>query len=256
MIPFAHPHTHNDPLNKIDPLGLRAREGAGSISEMQDPGPADPLACAGVTTKPDFLASGADWNHQSSGPNGEQGQLYLFNIPVRYCKGVVRINGFISQDWVQIPGKGTHAKGNDRPFDSNTSARQSRMSVELDFQRGLGRLFVNYTCEVGRFGGEVGCVTADRIAIWDEVDISGATNVSGFNDFSHSIDGDQLTLAWNLVEPSSRVFGSAPCGITSKMTIDFSGDGDSVEVYHYSGSRENVLLQQKEHDLPDLCARR
>lgn len=244
--------SYNDPLNKVDPLGLRPSDD----TFKPDP-PPDPMACAGVTNAPDFL-----------GPNphggGATAQLYQFSIPVKYCKGVVRINGFISQHDITVGfGRVDDYMGDDRQFDSRSWAEQSRLSVELDFQRGLGRIFVNYSCHTdGR------CESADPIGIGD-IDITTSRNWSGFNEFSTNFNGDTMELKFNSANPLTRGISLAPCAITGKMTVDFSGDGDGVklsnivtrdfpsfEAYHYSGSRTDVLLQNHEHDAPDLCASR
>jgi hypothetical protein len=257
----ANPYAYvmNDPLNHVDPSGMRCTDS--SCFDDTPPAPPDPLACAGVTNAPAF-----------NGPDHLAGesQLYQFSIPVKYCKGVVRINGFISQEQVTGPD-GTTFYGDHRDFDSRSWAQQSRASIELDFQRGLGRLFVNHTCRDAE-GGLILCTAADPIAVpnpGESIDITTSRNWSGFNEFSHELHGDSMELRFNWPNPAVKQFGVGPCAITGKMTVDFGGDGDGVklnnivtrdfpsfEVYHYSGSRTNTLLQSKEHDLPDICAGR
>ena len=232
------------------------------------PKPPDPSPC-GDAGAPDFLANGAGMNHA---PDliGATAQLYSFSIPIKYCKGVVRLNGFIQRAAVAPPPFGILSMGDNRGFDSRSTGRESRASVELDFQRGLGRLFVNYTCHPKTVGDlDPACYSADPIGVGN-VDVSGAENSSGFNEFSHKVNGDSLELAWNLVESTSRMFGIAPCGIVGKMTVDISGDDSGIdirdfvtrdfpsfEVYQYRNGQATSLAEPRsEHDLTDLCARR
>jgi hypothetical protein len=208
----------------------------------------------------------------SYGHSGASAQLYKFPIPVRYCKGVVRINGFIGQSKVSF-GVGNIRdtfKGDDRTFLPRSTAWESRASIELDFTRGLARLFVNYTCH-----DDGNCVSADPIGVLKsggKIDITTATNWSGFNEISHHVERDRLELRWNWPNPASRQLGVAPCSIVGKLTVNFGLGGPtsqdldlddvvlrdfpSFEVYQFVSGRTEVLLQQRERDLPDLCARR
>ncbi len=263
----ANPYHYadNDPLNKTDPTGLRPNDG-----DLGTKVPGPDLPC--TSAAPGFLANGSRWNHQPD-PGGATAQFYSFSIPRRPAKCVVRINGFIQQDSVTAPN-GAVSVGDGRTFDSNSTARESRMSIELDFERGVGQLFVNYTCHLEQYGQfqsvtlKRSCHSANPIGV-GSIDIGTATNWSGFNEFSHKSDGDELELRWNFVEPTSRIFGVAPCGIVGKMTVDTSPSGSGIalndrvmrdfpsfEVYQYFGGRADTLLNKPERDLPDLCAHR
>lgn len=150
-------YTYNDPLNKVDPTGLRP-----SDDGFDEPKQPDPTPCSAAAGAPGFLGSGSAMNHRPDA-TGATAQLYQFSIPTKPCKGVVRMNGFIQQDAVAAP-LGILSMGDNRSFDARSTGRESRGSIELDFQRGTGSLFVNYACHVLNPGSiNPACYSADPI---------------------------------------------------------------------------------------------
>jgi len=160
------------------------------------------------------------------------------------------------------------------------------MSIELDFQRGVGRVFANYTCEMGTkyawrgargspgqtyrtWDGTGTCYNADPIGFGFVHVTGGSRNTSGFNEFYQNSFGSNIELAWNMSEPASRINAVAPCSIVGRMVLRVNDDGGvdrsdgllrdfpSFEGYQYrAGVTTNVFAPISEHDLPDLCASR
>jgi RHS repeat-associated protein len=254
-------YTGNDPLNKVDPLGLRPEDDEFGEPDLPDP---TPDTC-GVSTAPPFLASGSGYGGAASA------QLAQFRIPVDYCKGVVRMNFYIAADEVELP-HGTFA-GDGRPAMAQSTAWDSRASFELDFTRGLGRLFVNYTCGTrnGLLGHDFSCHDALTIGMGPVNTTTPVTN-SGFNELDvRRRDGeDELELRWKLSNPmEGTILGVKPCGITGQVTFDLGGEGSSlrledkvfrdfpsIEVYQFAGGRTITHENRTEGNPLEICALR
>jgi hypothetical protein len=219
-----------------------------------------------VTDKPESLALGLGHGGAASG------QVASFQIPVDYCKGVVRMNFYISADEVDAPGFGTFARDSRGPV-ARSTAWDSRASFELDFQRGVGRLFVNYTC--GARSGmlrdqDYTCHDALPIGIGTVNTTTPVTN-SGFSELDvRRRDGEtELELRWKLPNPPARVMGISPCAITGQATFDYGAEGTglrledkvfrnfpSTEIYQFAGTRTITHENRVEGNPLDLCALR
>jgi hypothetical protein len=69
-----------------------------------------------------------------------------FSIPQSGPLGTVRLNAFIAAPFIEGPTPVGQGVGNGRPFDSKSDAFASKVSIELDFNRGLGRVTVTESC--------------------------------------------------------------------------------------------------------------
>lgn len=236
-------------------MGLRPTDD----DDTWEPAAPDPTPdVCGVSTAPAFLASGSGYGGAASA------QLAQFRIPVNYCKGVVRINMYIAADEVSVPGMGTF-HGDSRGPMAQATAHDGRASFELDFTRGLGRLFVNYTC---KDSGD--CQDAMPIGMGPVNTTTPVTN-SGFNelDVRRRDDENELEVRWKLPNPFTRIFGVAPCAITGQVTFDLGEDGSrlrledkvfrdfpSLEIYQFAGGRQITHENRPEGNSAELCALR
>lgn len=264
----ANPYHYvdNDPVNKVDPLGLRPRD-----TDIV-PSPVSGASDCSAVNPPQFITDGRSWN-QRPDPDGATAQVASFDLPVLPCKGMIRVNGFIASRLPQFDNVPlVIGAGDDRPFNTRSTARESRMSFELNFVTGQGQVFVNYSCTVVPLKR---CFSADPIA-YGAIDLTTSRNWSGFSEVdvrcstSSSGANDQLDLKWNVGAPESRVSAVLPCAIVGGISLDLSKpsssralktgqtlrDFPSTEVYQYTSTGTNTLFQQTEASLQDLCASR
>lgn len=93
---------------------------------------------------------------------GAKRSYETFQIKRRQGYGRVRVNLFIAAKTAGLLG--VNAYGNDRGFDSSAGIEDSKATISLDFESGIGQVAVNYTCwQSGPSGGK--CFDAQRLTV-------------------------------------------------------------------------------------------
>ncbi len=191
-----------------------------------------------------------------------------FSVPVHPGVGVLRIGSFISTKYVPPPGTVT-GYGNDRGFDSNFDANQTKLTLELNFKTGEGTAWATPSCAL------VTAVTTQGIGVEKThchsalpLDGSGTGSQLNTGIKNHS-DSTDLRIVYaakqsftegilGLRSFVTRINGDITVIIGNDNSLCVSGYIDqypSVEMYLYTPhSGVMTLYQSKESNLgPEIC---